>query len=96
MKWKYVDKFDNWQHLIYYSARKKGCKIEIKKYKGKWVFAVDREKDDFVFNSAWDAHPNPLYKKFLTELKDTSTFTIEEMQNHVEDWVDKNVPTLMK
>lgn len=98
MKWRYVDKMERFIRIQYYFAKKKGCIIQIsnKKWKSKWIFTVQRNEDDFTFNSAWDCHPNPLYQTFMQELQDTSKFTLEEMQEYVEKWVDKNVPSLKK
>jgi hypothetical protein len=97
MKFRWVDKMEKWTHLQYYTGRKNGAVVEVKKDKNsKYSFFVNREKDDFRFNSLWGSFPNENIQKLLNELPNMIFESDVKALEFISDWVDKNVPKLSK
>jgi len=96
IKWRWVDKFENWAHLQYYMGRKNGAVINVSKKGKKYNFSVERVKDDFCFNSGWGTYPNENYQKMLNELPDMIFNIDDDALQFIEKWVDENIPKLKK
>jgi len=94
MKFRFVDKMENWAHVQYYTGRKNGVKVEIFKIKGRYGFYAEREKDDFTFNSLWQNHPNVEQQNRLNNLPDMKFESDEKALEFVEKWIDENAPKL--
>jgi hypothetical protein len=97
MKFRYVSKFDNWHHDQYYMGRKKGAIVKIYQKEGnRYYFLINREKDDFRFNSSWGQHPDQDQQERLASLPDMRFETLEDALGVIAQWVDDHVPTLIK
>jgi len=96
IKFRWVDRMENWVHLQYYIGRKNSAKIEVSKKGKKYYFFVERDKDDFIFNSGWGTHPNPDYQRMLDALPDMIFESDGKALEFVDNWVNENVPKLNK
>lgn len=91
MKWRYVDKMDNWVHRQYWVGRKKGATIEVWGDESHgFGFLVNRDKDGLVYNSLWDSHPNPIAPLIKVKMKGSQ----ESIFEFIEQWVETYVPKL--
>jgi hypothetical protein len=97
IKFRFIDRFERFGHYQYYLGKSKNAKIEVtKRSENKYSFMIDREKDDFVFNSLWGSHSNELYQKLLNELPDMKFNNDAEALEFIDQWVQNNVPKLEK
>jgi len=96
IKFRWVDRIENWIHIQHYAGKKNGAKVEVSKKGKKYWFFIERDKDDFVFNSSWGTHPNQTYQNMLDNLPDMIFESDAKALDFVDKWVDENVPKLKK
>jgi len=94
MKFRYIDKYENWGKKQYYFGKKNGAKVEVYKKGNYYWFYIDREKDDFIFNSAWGNHTDTEQQNRLNNLPDMKFNSDAEALEFVEKWMDENVHKL--